>query len=158
MNAEAVPALEEIDGSALPGRIEDDCHLLLLRVYYQDTDAAGLVYHANYLKFAERARTEALYAVGWGQARLDEKDRIVFIVRRCEADFLVPARLGDIVLVRSRVTDIGGARLNMEQTISLDGQDLTRLSVELVCVNRDGRPTRVPQPLASALSVGIAAA
>ena len=127
-------------------------HAITLRVYYEDTDAGGFVYYANYLKFAERARTEALYALGWDQSELAACHDIILVVRRCEVDYLAPARLGDIVEIRSVVAHTGGARFTMDQAIVRDGRDLVRMVVLLACVGANGKPKRLPAPLRSALS------
>lgn len=118
------------------------------RVYYEDTDAGGVVYYANYLKFAERARTELLRDLGVSQRSLAEQRGTVFAVRRMEADFLAPAYLDDELEVRTKLLSRGGARLDMGQVIERDGEDLVRMRVEIACVNAKGRATRIPAPLA----------
>lgn len=130
---------------------EDGVHIFPVRVYYEDTDAAGIVYYANYLCFAERARTEFTRALGFSHSRLFERAGIVFAVRRCNAEFLAPARLDDLLAVRSAITEIGGASVGMEQTIRRDEADLVRLEVKLACVGPSGRPERIPPPVRDAL-------
>ena len=120
-------------------------HSWPLRVYYEDTDAAGVVYYANYLKFAERARTEVLYAAGIDQMRLRDEDDVVFAVRACNADYLRPARLGDMIAVETAVEKIGGASILLRQTIVKDGVNLVVMQITLVCMHSDGRATRIPQ-------------
>lgn len=119
-------------------------HVYRLRVYYEDTDAAGVVYYANYLKFAERARSELLRDSGISQRALAEGGGPVFAVRRIEADFLRPARLDDELVVRTRVVGRGGASVELRQEISRAGAALVRLLVSIACVNARGRPVRIP--------------
>ena len=99
-------------------------HALTLRVYYEDTDAGGLVYHANYLKFAERARTEMLRSLGFSQRRLGEAEGLGLAVRRCRAEFLAPARLDDALCVETRLTALGAASVALAQTIAREGRPL----------------------------------
>jgi acyl-CoA thioester hydrolase len=115
-----------------------------LRVYYEDTDAGGVVYHSNYLKFAERARTEMMRERGLDHRTLLEESGVVFAVRRCQVDYLAPALLDDHIEVESRVIEITGATLEAEQTVRRGTRDLARLKITLVCLMRDGRPTRWP--------------
>ena len=117
----------------------DGVHVFSMRVYYEDTDAAGIVYYANYLKFAERARTEMLRALGTNQSRLSAEDGIAFAVRQCIADFLKPARLDDRLEVHTRVTEVGEAG------------ELVHLGVRLACTNTSGRPARLPKALRASL-------
>jgi len=132
---------------SLPG-----VHRFVLRVYYEDTDAAGIVYYANYLKFAERARTEMLRLLGFTQEAMRRATGHVFAVRRCGADYLAPARLDDELVVESRLTALGGASLEIEQRITCGGQDLVRLALRLACLDANGRPSRLPPPLRAALA------
>jgi acyl-CoA thioester hydrolase len=123
-----------------------------LRVYYEDTDAAGIVYYANYLKFAERARTEMLRLLGFTQEAMRRATGHVFAVRRCSADYLAPARLDDELVVESLLTALGGASLEIDQRITCGGQDLVRLALRLACLDANGRPSRLPPPLRAALA------
>jgi acyl-CoA thioester hydrolase len=125
-------------------------HVFPIRVYYEDTDAAGIVYYANYLKFAERARTEMLRTRGFDHRALDGTDGIAFAVRSCNADYLLPARLDDALQVHTRVTRIGGASLEADQDITREDEILTRLKVRLACINRAGRPARIPGAMLAA--------
>lgn len=129
----------------------DDAYVFPVRVYYEDTDAAGLVYYANYLKFAERARTEMLRALGWGQRALLADDDVAFVVRRCVADYGRPARLDDALSVRTRLTALRGASFEAEQVVRRNGIDLVRLDVTLACVGEAGRPKRIPPRLRAAM-------
>ncbi len=122
-------------------------HVLPLRVYYEDTDTTGAVYHANYLRYAERARTEMLRSLDTDHIGLLAEHGIHFVVRRCCADFRRPARLDDRLEVRTRVAEIRRASMRVEQVVRRDGEDLVRLEVRLACVSRDGRPARVPPRL-----------
>ena len=129
----------------------DGVHVFSMRVYYEDTDAAGIVYYANYLKFAERARTEMLRALGTNQSRLSAEDGIAFTVRQCIADFLKPARLDDRLEVHTRVTEVGGASLSADQAVRGEAGELVRLGVRLACTNTSGRPARLPKALRASL-------
>lgn len=125
-------------------------HELSLRVYYEDTDAAGIVYHANYLKFAERGRTEFLRSVGFDHQMLADVHGLVFAVARCVTDFVTPARLDDLLLVRTRVTAIRGARLDLEQIVLRASVTVARLAVTLAILDRAAmRPRRLPEALRS---------
>ncbi|HLB81241.1 MAG TPA: tol-pal system-associated acyl-CoA thioesterase [Dongiaceae bacterium] len=127
-------------------------HRFPLRVYYEDTDAAGVVYYANYLKFAERARTEMMRAAGADHAGLAAAHGVALTVRRCEIDYLRPARLDDLIEVETRILEVGGAAVDGEQVIRRDGVDLARIRVRLACVDQAGRATRLPAPLRAALA------
>ncbi len=124
-------------------------HVFPLRVYYEDTDAAGIVYYANYLKFAERARTEFMRSLGVEHSRLREDTGTLFIVRQCVADYLRPARLDDWIEVHTRVVEVGAATLRIEQDIRRDGEAIARLRLRLACVDETGRPVRLPRTLRS---------
>jgi acyl-CoA thioester hydrolase len=122
-----------------------------LRVYYEDTDAAGIVYYANYLKFIERARTEALLAAGYRQTDLRERHGIVFAVREVTVTYLAPARFEDQLVVRTRTLPPRGARLHMEQEIWREDTRLMVAKVTLACVGAGGRPARMPADLVATL-------
>jgi acyl-CoA thioester hydrolase len=127
-------------------------HRLRLRVYYEDTDAAGLVYHANHLRFAERARTEMLRSTGIDHIGLRTRFGLTFAVRRCVIDFLAPGHLDDLLEVRTRSVRIGGASLDLEQRILRDELLLARLDVRLALISATGRPARVPRELIDGLA------
>lgn len=135
----------------LSGQLADGEHRFPLRIYYEDTDAGGIVYYARYLQFAERARTEILRLAGIEQSALRAQHDVVFAVRRCEIDYRRPARLDDLVEVRSRLTALRGAKLSAAQSIWRAGEELVRLAVEIAAVRADGRPTRIPAPVRAAL-------
>ena len=122
-----------------------------LRVYWEDTDAGGIVYYANYLKFIERARTEALLALGISQTELHARLGIAFAVRTVTVDYLASARLEDQLLVTTWVEEIGGARIVMNQEIWRDAACLAKCRVTLVCIGKDGRAARIPDEVREAL-------
>ncbi len=125
---------------------------LKVRVYYEDTDAGGVVYYANYLRFAERARSEAIrFAMGRG-ARLWAESDPLFVVRHVEADYKASARLDDYLTVTTRLVRIGGASMVMEQEIRRDETPLVTLGVTLVAVSRDGKVLRFPSAWREKLS------
>ena len=125
-----------------------------VRVYYEDTDAGGVVFYANYLKFMERARTEWLRAVGHEQDVLRERHGILFAVRRVAIDYLAPARFNDCLSVTSRLVRAGGASLEFDQQVmrDSDGSCCCRGAVKIACMNADTlRPARLPGDLLSEL-------
>jgi acyl-CoA thioester hydrolase len=126
-------------------------HICSIRVYYEDTDAEGIVYYANYLKFAERGRTEMLRAAGIAHPDLWERHGVGFAVRNMTADYLKPAKLDDELTVHSRLLALRGASMSAEQIVRREGEDLVRLNIRLACVKRDGRPTRLPDMFRAAL-------
>jgi acyl-CoA thioester hydrolase len=127
-------------------------HAMPLRVYYEDTDAGGIVYHANFLKFAERARTEMMRALGFEHSGIAAETGIVFTVRQVSADFRLPARLDDLLGIETRIVEIGGARLLLDQRVCRDGAVLAALDIVVACIGRDGRPRRIPPALRAALA------
>jgi acyl-CoA thioester hydrolase len=133
--------------------VAESDHVFAVRVYYEDTDAAGIVYYANYLKFAERARTEWLRAKGIGQRALSETEGVAFAVRRVSVEYLMPARLDDALEIRTRIVEVRGASLDGEQEITRGGQVLARLSLTLACVAQSGRPARLPKVVRQALGL-----
>ncbi len=127
-------------------------HSLPLRVYYEDTDAAGMVYHANYLKFAERGRSEMLRSLGFPHRKLAAEEGVGFAVRRCSIEYLAPAWLEDALVVDTTLVELGAATLNLRQQIRRAGELLADLDVLVACIGRDGRPRRVPGALRAALA------
>ncbi len=119
-------------------------HVFPVRVYYEDTDLAGIVYYANYLKFIERARTEWVRGLGIDQIKLRAEQGIVFAVRRVEADYLRPAKFDDELIVHTRKQAISGARIVLEQDILRNGERVFAALVTLVCLTEDGHPARLP--------------
>lgn len=126
-------------------------HSFSCRVYYEDTDLAGIVYYANYLKFIERARTEWVREIGVDQGALKADTGIVFAVRRVEADYLAPARFDDEIEVRTRVEKATGARIVLRQAVLRDNETLFTALVTLVAISGDGLPARIPAVLRSQL-------
>jgi acyl-CoA thioester hydrolase len=141
------------------GKLDGAVHRLPVRIYYEDTDAGGLVYHANYLRFAERGRTELLRALGSHHAEIAGDAGVSFAVRRCEIDFRSPARLDDQLEVETRIADIRGASIEFEQTIFMAGfgagaqhrRLLVRILLTVFCINPQGRPVRLPEPVRATL-------
>ena len=127
-------------------------HQFRIRVYYEDTDLAGIVYYANYLKFIERARTEWVASLGVDQMALRAREGIVFAVRRVEADFLRPAKFGDDLLVETTLQGLSGARIVLEQVVLRGGERLFVSVVTLVCLTEAGHAARLPPYLRARLS------
>ena len=123
-----------------------------LRVYYEDTDAAGVVYYANYLRFMERARTEWLESLGFPLAAFEQEHRISFVVHRAEVDFLRPARLNDRLEITVDTRNRGASRLVVAQQVLRDGSALVNAQITLACVDAARwRAARIPAPLARLL-------
>ncbi len=133
--------------AGLSGELTDFGHRLLARVYYADTDFSGVVYHARYLEFLERGRSDYLRLAGVRHTELMEGmrgERIVWVVRRMEIDFVRPARMDDVLAVETRTERISGARIFMAQQIVRDGEILIRAKVEAAIIGENGRPKRFP--------------
>jgi len=126
-------------------------HSFPVRVYYEDTDAAGIVYYANYLKFAERARTEALRLSGIDQSDLMREQKIGFVVRKCVADFLKPAMLDDLLTIETRLHDINRVSMDMRQTIRRGTETLVTLEVKLAVVGAGLKLAKLPEPVRKAM-------
>ncbi|MBW4985013.1 tol-pal system-associated acyl-CoA thioesterase [Mameliella sp. CS4] len=122
-------------------------HRFPIRVYYEDTDMAGIVYHANYLKFIERARSDWVKEQGLDQNAMREDEGIVFVVRRIEADYLMTAKYDDALEVRTTVKSMTGVRLVMSQEVVRGEEVIFRAEVTAVCVTREGQPARLPAAL-----------
>lgn len=119
-------------------------HKISYRVYYEDTDSGGVVYYANYLKFAERARTELLRSGGINQSELLNTDRVLFVVRHVEMDLLKAAKLDDLIDIQTKIEKISGASCTMKQIMYLGKETLNVISVKIACVNKDLMPSRIP--------------
>ena len=119
-------------------------HQFPLRVYWEDTDAGGIVYYANYLKFIERARSELVAEAGLNQVTLLRDEGVIFAVRRCEIDYLASAILSDDLNVATEIDKVGGASIDMTQSVYRGGDMLVRAKVRVGTVNKAGRPTRMP--------------
>ncbi len=122
-------------------------HSLDLRVYYEDTDAAGVVYHANYLMFAERARTEMLRELGFEHAELLKTEGLAFAVARLEIDYRRAAKLDDALTVRSEIVEMQGASFDMRQEIFRKDEVLAELKLKIACIGKQGRAVRLPEGL-----------
>tara|TARA_B100001564_G_C20495623_1_gene603780 strand:+ start:505 stop:897 length:393 start_codon:yes stop_codon:yes gene_type:complete len=127
-------------------------HHCSYRVYYEDTDAGGVVYYANYLKFAERARTEWLRERGIIQSKLAQEEDILFVVRKAELDLKQPARLDDLIDIETSLVHIKGARINLEQTLCVNKQILVSLNITIACINSAFKPTRLPPSIINAIA------
>ncbi|HUU67437.1 MAG TPA: YbgC/FadM family acyl-CoA thioesterase [Methyloceanibacter sp.] len=138
----------------LAGRIEGEIHVLPVRVYFEDTDFTGLVYHANFLKFCERGRSDFIRTLGIDHSSLanpKEGEPAVFVVRRIEIDYLKPARIDEVLEVVTSCAEIGGATLVLSQEVRRDGVALARLKVSVVLVSEAGKPQRLGQLVRGAL-------
>ncbi|HZW86938.1 MAG TPA: tol-pal system-associated acyl-CoA thioesterase [Gallionella sp.] len=127
---------------------EEKIFSLPVRVYFQDTDAGGVVYHASYVNFMERARTEWLREHGHSNAGLMKEFGMVFVVRSIRLDYLKPALLDDLLMVTAQIRDIGRSRLSLLQSVWRENELLTEAEVHLVCVSvTDFKPVSVPDVL-----------
>lgn len=134
------------------GRFEGRDHLLPVRVYYEDTDFTGVVYHANYVRYFERGRSDFLRLAGIGHAELLEVDPpLAFVVHEMKLSFVKPARIDDSLVVRTTYDAVKGVRLMIAQTIERDGEVLCRAEVTAVCIHLDGRPRRPTPALVEAV-------
>jgi acyl-CoA thioester hydrolase len=124
-----------------------------VRVYWEDTDAGGVVYYANYLKFMERARSEWLRAFGFEQDVLRDESGVVFVVRRVEIDYLSPARFNEQLEVSVRLHEMGRASLSVRQELIRGPDRLAQAVVTLACVDAARfKPVKIPEPLLQALA------
>ena len=126
----------------LAGRIEGKVHVLPIRVYYEDTDFSGAVYHANYLKFCERARSDCLRLLNIHHSELH--GTASFVVRRMVCDFLKPALIDNLLEVETRFGEFGGARMELSQTVLRAKEKLFEAQVTVVLVDAGGKPKRLP--------------
>lgn len=134
-----------MEGKCQPmGAMDGRCHRIAFRIYYSDTDPAGVVYHPNYLSFAERARLEMLRLNGIDHMRLLSEHEIALAVRSAEIDYRRSARLDDVVEIESRLVHLGGSSLHFEQMIRRDGDILAHLLVRIVCMNLNGGSKPLP--------------
>ena len=134
--------------AGLSGALTEFGHRLMARVYYADTDFSGVVYHARYLEFFERGRSDYLRLAGVHHTELAEGkhgERIVWVVRRMEIDFRAPARMDDILTIDTRTDDISGARIFMAQQLKRGGNVLVEAKVEAAIIGESGRPKRFPK-------------
>lgn len=133
------------------GAILDGVHHLVQRVYYEDTDFSGVVYHARYLHFMERGRTDYLRCLGCEQSALlaADEEGLVFVVHRMEIDFRSPARMDDILTILTSTEKAGGAKMVINQEIRREGTLLVAAKVIIAVINKRGRPRRLPESVAS---------
>lgn len=127
-------------------------HSIDFRVYYEDTDAGGVVFYANYLKFAERGRTELLRDAGFENRVLHEREGVLFVVRRLNADYHRSARLDDLLRVKTSVKTVNNASFEMNQAIFRHDSLLFSMDITLVCINIEGKPVRLSEELKSRLN------
>ena len=118
----------------------------IARVYFEDTDSGGVVYHANYLKFMERARTEWLRKLGLNQIKLKQEDKVMFVVRKIDIQYKIPARFNDELLIQTDCVKTTDYSIMLKQNILRDNQIITEGNVEIVCINSDlFKPVRIPK-------------
>lgn len=127
-------------------------HRFPIRIYYEDTDAGGVVYHANYIKFAERARTEALREAGLHQSTLWDSDNIGFVVRRIGVDYTKPARLDDLLSVETTLTEFGKASVTLSQVVKRADDVLATIHVKLAIIDRDFQLVKLTDKLKHTLA------
>lgn len=132
----------------LAGELTDFGHRLVARVYYADTDFSGVVYHARYLEFLERGRSDFLRLAGVHHTELADGvhgEKLAWVVRRMEIDFRAPARIDDILTVETRTESVSGARINMAQVLKRGDEVLIEAKVEAAIISESGRPRRFPK-------------
>lgn len=141
-------------GAQTGAMAETPSHRFPVRVYYEDTDAGGIVYHSAYLRFAERGRTEWMRDLGYDHTSLRDAYDAGFTVSRCEIDYRKPALLDDFLEVETRILKTGGASANLEQDVLRDGEPIVRMKLKIAFVGSDGRPHRMPDHLRQVLTTG----
>ncbi len=120
-----------------------------LKVYYEDTDSGGVVYYANYLKFLERARTEALFSIGYSNNKIQEEFKSLIIVKSCNIEYKKSAYLEDELTIRSFVKSISKTSFFMNQIITKNNELIVEAQIHLVFVNKDGKPIKIPDQIYS---------
>jgi acyl-CoA thioester hydrolase len=135
------------------GRIDGARHILPLRVHWEDTDASGIVYYANYLRFIERARSDLLRLAGVSQQRIFAAEAVALTVRACNIEYFRPARLDDEIEVHSSLAALKGASMSVRQSVFRGPDELVRAEVRIACIDRAGRPRRLPEAVRRALAV-----
>jgi acyl-CoA thioester hydrolase len=136
------------------GVIEGREHLLPIRVYYEDTDFTGVVYHANYLRYFERGRSDFLRLRGVSHTELRARtEPIAFVVRHMDIDFAKAARVDDALIVRTAYDRLAGPRIMVRQSIERGGERIASAGVEVVCIRLDGRPIKPPPDVLAALQL-----
>lgn len=149
-------------GMSLPepslGVIEGGVHRSSLRIYVEDTDAGGVVYHARYLNYFERSRTQLLASLGFElhslMSRPDDSRRI-FVVRRADVRYLTPARLDDVLVAETRVARLGSASIDFDQRLLRDGREIATGMLYVGCIDSSGRPQALPPEMKTALQQTI---
>lgn len=144
--------------ASLSGTLTSTGHRLDVRVYFEDTDFSGVVYHARYLHFLERGRTDFLRLHGIGHRALMDGafgEPMAFAVRRMEIEFLRPARIDDVLQVETATSLLGGARVVLAQRILRDGEVLVEAKVKVAVISPDGRPRRMPRLVAERLGAPV---
>ena len=131
--------------SDMSPRVEGHTFIMPVRIYYEDTDAGGVVYYANYLKFAERARSEMLRYLGIENSALQNEHAIAMVVRKVEAEYFQPARLDDVLDVHLTLDKVGGASMQGTQRIMRGGDELVRIKIKIGCMKLTGGPARLPK-------------
>ena len=130
-------------------------NIIPVRVYYEDTDAGGIVFYARYLAFAERGRTELLREVGYDNITIKKEAKLAFAVRSCEVDYISPAFLDDLLEVHTSITHVGGASLTMKQNIFRNAQVITQLKLLLVCIDVSDLDAILPVKIPNDIRVAI---
>ena len=142
----------------LAGRLAEGRHVLPVRIYYEDTDFSGVVYHGSYVRFMERGRTDFLRLMGFGHVALGKGEHspvpLAFAVRRMAIEFLKPARIDDLVEVETHLHEVAGARIILTQTIRRAGQTLVTAEVTVVMIDSAGRAQRLPEGVAELFAGG----
>tara|TARA_B100000941_G_scaffold194103_1_gene140545 strand:+ start:70 stop:465 length:396 start_codon:yes stop_codon:yes gene_type:complete len=117
------------------------------KIYYEDTDAGGVVYYANYLKFLERARSEAIYSLGLSNKEILEKEGVIIIVKTCNIEYKKPAKFEDEIEIISNIKEVKNSSFKMHQVIKKKFDIISEADVVLVTVNKKGKPVRIPSKL-----------
>lgn len=146
-----MPEHHDIEGwPDLAGRLTDFGHRQVVRVYYEDTDFSGIVYHASYIRFIERGRSDFIRLLGIEHSALDsgeDGERVALAVRHMDINYLKPAHIDDILTIETRVAEAKGARMMLDQQILRDGEVIFTARVTVVVINRQGRPRRLPDSM-----------
>ena len=124
----------------------------ITKIYYEDTDAGGVVYYANYLKFLERARSEAIYSLGLSNKELLDKEGIIIIVKSCNIEYKKPAKFEDEIQIISKINEVKNSSFKMHQIIKKNITIISEADVLLVTVNKEGKPVRIPNLLKKLIS------
>jgi acyl-CoA thioester hydrolase len=144
--------------AAVGGSFRGKTHVLPVRIYFEDTDFSGVVYHANYLRYLERGRSDCLRLMGVHHRDLWEREEpLAFTIQRMEIDFRIPAVIDDVLEVHTRYAHLSGARLNAEQSIWRGQDEIVRARVFAGCINHQGRARRIPADVRAILERFMAA-